>query len=581
METKIKKKRRKKLPKKLTEQEKKKKKLHTTILDIFRYMGFQYIRSDGKDVTIGRQTSDCDNIFLFENIILICEETISENDHDHLRKKNGFFEEIEGNKGEFIKWVKKIGEEKFSKFSSYTEARYKIFYIYVSDAAIEADKKERFPKLKYLDQRSLRYLLKIADCVRFSARNELYKFLGLDFKDIGPIKSSQNQSVNSAVLFPEDVSGMPPGIHIVSFVMTAKELLDCAYVFRKENWEEESGYYYQRLIDKKKIGNIRKFLVKHQRTFIDSIIVSLPKDSTFHILDKNGDIDKPIALKEISSVTYNTAIAIPYKINSIGIIDGQHRVFGHFEGPENKEEKIILGLREKRHLFVTGLYYEKGKYKESDKRKFESKLFLEINSTQKKVGAQILQHIESLQEPLSPIGLAMSIIQKMNAKSPFLNCFILSEIDTKKNGIRTPSIVRYGLQQLVEINISKNGLYKYWTDGKKEVLINEPESDEAEEIRKKYVAFCADSICLFFSAVKDTQKIYWTFEDNSKLLTVTSIVAFIKSFEDAIEKYNGVKDFEFYKSKLKTLKINFKEKGSPYVSSQWSKLTTKINECWI
>ncbi len=56
METKIKKKRRKKLPKKLTEQEKKKKKLHTTILDIFRYMGFQYIRSDGKDVTIGSCT---------------------------------------------------------------------------------------------------------------------------------------------------------------------------------------------------------------------------------------------------------------------------------------------------------------------------------------------------------------------------------------------------------------------------------------------------------------------------------------------------------------------------------------------
>jgi len=561
------------------EQKKREKKLREDILNLFKRMGFEYIKTDGRDVTFGGQTSDIDRVFLYENVILVCEETTGK-DSDHLRKKYDFVERIVVQKDSFITWIKDIGKEKFGRFAEYPNARYKIFNLYFTENTIEEEKRSLYNKFKYIDGRNLRYFLKIANSIRYSARNEFYKFLDLDFKHIGEAIASQRENIHSAVISPEGVSGMPQGVHLVSFVMTAKELLDCAYVFRKENWGQETGYYYQRLIEKKKINSIREFLTREKRTFIDSIIVSLPNDAKFYSANKTGGKGDPIDPKSISEVTSNAIIEIPYKINSIGIIDGQHRVFGHHEGPDNDEEKIIAGLRNKRHLFVTGLYYQND-FKESTKRKFESQLFLEINSKQKRVDAQLLQHIESLQDPLSPIGIAMSVIQQLNGRTPFGNHFILSEIDEKRKGIKTPSIVKFGLQQLVEINTDKEGLFKYWTYEYKMLLITDKESKQAEDICKKYVSFCTEMLGKFFCAVKSSQKEEaWTFDGKSKLLRVTAIVAFIKSFEKSIEVYKGVKDIPFYQKKLSQLEVDFMQEKFPYVSSQWPKLAEEINKCW-
>ncbi|NVN94797.1 MAG: DGQHR domain-containing protein [Bacteroidetes bacterium] len=554
-------------------------KLHKNLLDTFRYMGFEYTRTEGKHVSFGGQKSDFDNIFLFENLIIICEETISI-DHDHLRKKYDFFERVVENKEEFIKWFKEIAPEKFEKFGTYSISRYLIFPMYATIDTIEEEKRNLYNKFKYLDNKILIYFKKTAESIKYSARNEFYKYLDLDFKKIGNISSCNKDYIHSAVIFPEDVTGLPSGVSLVSLVMTAKELIDCSYVFRKESWDEDSGFYYQRLIDKSKIQKIRKYLVDKQRTFIDSIIVSLPKDATFFIKDSEGIKIKNIDIKEVNSIESNTCIEIPYKVNSIGIIDGQHRVFGHHEGPENKEEKVISNLRNKRHLLVTGLFYQKGKFKEQDKRKLESELFLAINSEQKRVSPALLNYINSLQDPLSAIGIAMSVITKMNGRTPFLNQFIISEIGEQKIGIRTPSIVKYGIQGLVEIDNEKDSLFKYWDEKDKLLLITDSNSEAINDLRKKYITFCADSISQFFYAVKSTHNEYWVYDKPCKLLTVTSIVAFMKSYEFSIGLFKGIKDIEFYSKKLKNMNFNFKMEPFPYVSSQWNKLSEEINKCW-
>jgi DGQHR domain-containing protein len=574
--------RKKKVP--LTPKEKLQKKkqvaLHKNILELFRRLGFEYISTDGRKASFAGQEGEFDNVFLFENLIIICEETVGENNtSDHLKGKYIFYEKMLSKKDEFLKWIKtpSLGEEKFKKFEEYTNARYKFFHLYFTDTAVEEEKQETYNKFKYLDSKVARYFLKIADCIRFSARNEFYKFLGIESTQVGNPKASTNESIHSAVIFPEDVSGMPNGVHVVSFIMTAKELLDCAYVFRKENLTEDSGFYYQRLIEKKKIVSIRSFLVKEQRTFIDNIIVSLPKEAKFYTV--GDEEEKALSLKELSEVTNNVEIKIPYKSNSIGIIDGQHRVFGHHEGPD-KDETVISKLREKRHLFVTGLFYDKGKFTEAEKRKFESKLFLEINSKQKKVSTQLLQDVQSLQDPLSAIGISTSVIRKMNNRSPFVNHFILSELD--KKGIKTPTIINYALNQLVEIDAKKETLFKYWPKAGKGKILT-AKDQEADSLRIEYVTFCSDSICKFFTAVKETFDDDWIMDGSSKLMTVTSIVAFLKSYNYTLEFYGEIKEIKFYREKLSKLKdkIDFKDKkGFPYISSQWPKFAELINKCW-
>lgn len=62
---------------------------------------------------------------------------------------------------------------------------------------------------------------------------------------------------------------------------------------------------------------------------------------------------------------------LPDEMNSICIIDGQHRVYAHYEGEENDPDEIeIANLRRKLHLLVTGLVFP-GKCLMSKKQKLK------------------------------------------------------------------------------------------------------------------------------------------------------------------------------------------------------------------
>ena len=154
--------------------------------------------------------------------------------------------------------------------------------------------------------------------------------------------------------------------------MRADDLMQCAYVLRKENWED-SIYLYQRLIKSDRIRNIREFVGTNKKAFINNIIVSLPNDVEFR--DSKNNIVKINEESEFRSLR----IRIKKEINSIGIIDGQHRVFAHYKAPkEEKYEETISLVRSKLHLLVTGLIFPP-EINTQDKRKAESEIFLQIN----------------------------------------------------------------------------------------------------------------------------------------------------------------------------------------------------------
>ncbi|WP_254413112.1 hypothetical protein [Dyadobacter diqingensis] len=63
----------------------------------------------------------------------------------------------------------------------------------------------------------------------------------------------------------------------------------------------------------------------------------------------------------------------------------------------------------------------------------------------------------------------------------------------------------------------------------------------------------------------------------SKILSVTSIVAFIRAYRKSLEIFDGPQNFPFYKEKLKSLNIDFKD----YTSSHWNLLAVEIEkQCW-
>ena len=90
-------------------------------------------------------------------------------------------------------------------------------------------------------------------------------------------------------------------------------------------WENKLELY-QRLIEPPRIAKIRGFIAKEKKAFINNIVVSLPNTVNFY---QNGD-PTPINIFSIDEIQ-NITVKIPLAYNSIEIIDGQHRLYAHYE----------------------------------------------------------------------------------------------------------------------------------------------------------------------------------------------------------------------------------------------------------
>ena len=528
--------------------------------------GFTYLRTEGKHFHIGNRVVELDYVFIYENIIIICEDTCSKKkDKEHIRKKSEAFREIKENMETLLDWIKNSFPDKRSMIDRYRIERYHIFYFYFSQAEIDLtdDEKCIYNNINFITPETLAYFNRMAQCIHFSARNEVFRYLKVTNDMIGYSSSEGvKTTIKAPIIYPQDATGLRNGIRVVSFMMSADTLLNTAYVLRKDNWED-SIFLYQRLIEKEKIRSIRAFLAKKGEAFYNNIIVALPDNIKFE-----GDDGKNIEANELGDFQHCTLI-IPNEMNSICVIDGQHRIFAHYEGPINdKYEEKIRELRKQLHLLVTGLIFPKN-MKEAERKQIQSEIFLDINDNTKKVAANVLTHIEMIRNPFSDIGLARRVIEKLNGKRVFLNKFELSSLD--ENKIKVSSIIKFALRYLVAIQLheGKTSLYAWWEGDKKSLEIYDDENMLSE-----YIEFCAKVLDVYFSAVKSVFSKEWH-DPDSKLLSVISINGFIIAFNRQLSK-NGVNDFDYYNRCIKKLSVSFARNGFPYTSSQYHKFSDQI-----
>lgn len=531
----------------------------------FTDAGFTYFSTLDKHFPIGTRTVELDYLFLYENIIVICEDnTKQKKDIDHIRNKNESFAEIRNNKAAFLNWLSNTFPEKATMVKQYRPERYFLYYIYISQTELEIteDEKNRYSNLLFWDPETLSYFNRMAQCIQHSARYEIFRYLGLKNDEIGFSGSEGGKTTPKApIIYPQEATGLRNGVRVVSFMMSAEKLLRTSYVLRKDSWEE-SMFLYQRLIEKDKVKSIRAFLAQKGEAFYNNIIVALPDNVTFE-----DDAGTPILVENIGDFQH-CKLVLPDEMNSICIIDGQHRIFAHYEAPATEKYELqIAPLRRQLHLLVTGLIFPT-EMKEPERKQIQSQIFLDINDNTKKVAPNVLTHIEMVKDPFSDIGLARRVIERLNKKRVFLNRFELSALDESK--IKVASIIKFALRYLVTVTPAegKTSLYAYW-QGNKEAF---QQKDEAS--LNDYIEFCANSIDLYFSAIRDAFKSSWN-DPASKMLSVISINGFIIAFNRQLNKY-GVSDYPFYSSCLRKLSIDFSKNGFPYTSSQYRKFSGRI-----
>ena len=538
------------------------------IRSIFSGAGFKYIPTNDHEMYIGHRKVEMDSLFIYENIWLVCEDTVqTTNIKEHIRTKNEAVGEIINHFEEFRDRLVELFPEHESALTKYNPDRVKLFGLYIpqTDPLLTEDDYALFSNLKFVLPQTFSYFKWIVDCVKYSARNEIFRFLGLKSNQIGKVSSgSATQNIVAPIIYPREFTGITDKVRVVSFMMSAEDLLQTCYVLRKDNWED-SIWLYQRLIKKGKIKKIREFLEKKGEAFYNNIIVALPDDVAF----KDGS-GRYVGIDQINDLESNCELVISKEMNSICVIDGQHRIFAHYEsGIDSKQEMRISELRKQLHLLVTGLVFDKS-VRPEERARIQSDIFHDINSNATAVPRTVLTQIKRIKNPIDDESIAQSVIEALNKDGIFRNMLQISSLDTGK--IKTASIVRFALRYLVTVTPAdgKQSLFNYW-EGDKEALL--AVNDTA---LREYVKFCVAVLREYFGAVRKNYRKYWE-EDNSKLLSVISLNGFIIALTRQLS-INGVRDFNFYDEKFGQYDIDFSIEGFKYTSSQYRKFSNEILE---
>jgi DGQHR domain-containing protein len=507
---------------------------------IFESTGFaRASKIVGREFSYAGSTSDFDEVFLRDNILVLIElTTLRDGISEHLKKKNYLYEKIQENTSAFITFLdNEFPEFRKLRATKYRPEHFQISIVYASLNNVERTWKDDVPNVVYLDLPFVKYLCRITSLIKLSARFELFKFLNIEYDKIGEhiFSSALDEQSYKGSILPETQSHFGAGYKVVSFYVDPEALIERCYVLRKDGWREESNLY-QRMIQKNKIESIRNYLRTENRVFINNIIVTLPNSTKLN--DYEGS---PIRLQQLTK-TEPVQIELPKEYNSVGLIDGQHRVFSYYEGGQYEDE--ISVLRKQQNLLVTGIVYP-SHLTSIEKTQFEAKLFLEINSTQTNPKSDLKQIVESLLRPFSPESIARKVVNRLNTSGALAGQFEIYFFDKKK--LKTTSVVSYGVRQIIKLQGS-DSLFKAWKHAQKADL----EAGDNENLLAEYVNFCASEISKFISAVKaNVPPERWTTDTKirGRMLTTTHVNGFIVCLRKIIEN-DRLHAFDYYREKL-------------------------------
>lgn len=520
------------------------------IRSVVQGVGFSRLPSvSDKEFTFDNQTSDFDDIFVYENVVLLVEYTTSQASSigPHLKNKKIIYDKILDKPSEFVAFLGNTFPAIEDKLpSGYHRSKLIVEIMYCSRFDFESHHRENVPNVNYLGYAEARYFFSVVSAIKKSARFEFFHFLDINLKQVGENGSfdiSASSKEYHGSILPEAHSNFDDGYKVVSFYADPDVLLRTSYVLRADGWRDSLNVY-QRMISRAKVEGIRAYLKKEKRVFINNIIVTLPAD--VKPLDDNNDTVNTKKLVDTAPVK----IKLPTKANSVGLIDGQHRVFAYYEA--DKDDAEIASLRKQQNLLVTGIIYPPGMPSVS-REKFEAKLFLEINSNQTSANSTLKQATGMVLEPFSNESIAARTLSGLARVGPLSGLVQQYFYDTDK--LKTTSIVSYGLRPLVKTK-GDDSIFSIWDSPNKNDVVNQS-SDEA---LKEYVEFCVSTINTLLGAIRrNVGSSRWVTDKKvpNQVITTTYINSFLIVLRILINKkadvspdalatyFQGITDFDF------------------------------------
>lgn len=535
------------------------------ICTTFTKCGFTHVKSHNAQIEIDGRKGEFDQVFVYKRVIVLLEETCTRDKEaikDHLNNKVNFHSVVRANATKLVRLLDDtIPNFKAARPRELDPEDCKIIFVYCSRYAFDKLDRAEYAHERFLSHEYLRYFLQLSKTIGSSAKYEMLKFLGLETKDV-TIKPGAALAEYPGFVLPELPSGFPKNYKLVTFYVDPATLIELCYALRRDSWQDLDALY-QRMIVRSKIRQMRRFIATKGHVYVNNVIVSLPHETSFET--EKGKTVSPDDLTEAQVVT----VRIPRRFNSVGLIDGQHRVFSYHEGVDEFEAEIAK-RREKQQLLVTGIIFPTS-LKQDQRLVREAELFLEINDRQSRTKSDLKQSIETIVAPFSDVAIARSVVSEIAKTGPLTG--LLKDHFFDEGQIQTTSIVSYALRYLVSLNPSEKGksLIDHWGRAKAEALRDKDR--QTLELRQEYVKWCASNMNLFLSAFRAViPKDLWTTERKiSRALSVTSINGLIFCFRDVVAK-KGFMTFDDYHHALSRLDLNYAPSSFGYRSSGYRAL---------
>jgi len=196
------------------------------------------------------------------------------------------------------------------------------------------------------------------------------------------------------------------GEKVYSFFAPARELLKVSYVARREIALE---HYYQRLVDKARLRSIAQFL-NQRGNFPNSIVLAFHKHPNFSL------IRRPRRLRDITTDVDFGILTLPQQYRSCWIIDGQHRLYAFaMANPDINQDLSVVAFE---HLPLD----------------IQAKYFLDINSSQKPVPADLLWDLRGELMPQTPDGVISRVAKRLSDEGSLSGMIYVPSAGVKVRG---------------------------------------------------------------------------------------------------------------------------------------------------
>lgn len=358
--------------------------------------------------------------------------------------------------------------------------------------------------------KELAYYEAVVDAVGQYAKYEIIHSLGISTREeknihnILALKLTQPINDSAATLF--------------LFTVTPEFLLKTAVVLRKASCDKGA---YQRILQKKRLSQIRKFVATSGAILPTNIIVHFgPSINYVRFPTPIKDVDnKSVTISRPGDCEF-VLLQIPMEYASLELIDGQHRLFGFVDTDQSIRQNfnlVVLGMADIGHLKRTAT-------------------FVAINDNARRMDANLVAFLkydenEEICQTDNKL-MAIKLVIKLNMISPFKDKIRLHDLGEQK--ITLKGFAGYDLMGL----LGKRGMLR----------------KHYRHISDEYIRV----LRMYFNSLKSTFLDEWSSPSENIIFTNRGISAFLKLLKSILKTTNKQLDPETVGQYLQALKKNWR-----------------------